>query len=117
MPSLFEDATPHADGYREISPARLAHTPAKPRLIDVREPSEYAGELGHVEGAELVPLATLGSAASSWPREEPIVVICRSGARSGRAAAQLVKMGFAKVMNLTGGMLAWNGAALPIVRA
>jgi rhodanese-related sulfurtransferase len=43
-----------------------------------------------------------------------MVMICRSGNRSGRAAQALASIGFSRVMNLTGGMLAWNAAGLPI---
>lgn len=86
----------------------------KVRIIDVREPSEWTGELGHVAEAELVPLATVGTAANGWDRNAPIVCICRSGGRSGRAAEQLVGMGFKDVTNMTGGMLAWKDAGLPV---
>jgi rhodanese-related sulfurtransferase len=44
-------------------------------------------------------------------------MVCRSGARSGRAAAALLGMGFTDVTNLTGGMLAWNAAGLPVVQS
>lgn len=80
------------------------------RLIDVREVHEFDGELGHVPNAELVPLGTLGEVAASWSREEPLVMVCRSGARSDRATLKLESMGFRKVANLTGGMLGWNAA-------
>jgi glyoxylase-like metal-dependent hydrolase (beta-lactamase superfamily II) len=53
-----------------------------------------------------VPLATLGACAASWRKDEEILLVCRSGARSGRAAQALVAAGFQKVMNLAGGMLA-----------
>jgi rhodanese-related sulfurtransferase len=89
---------------------------AKLRLVDVREPDEFVGELGHVDGAELVPLATVGAVAQGWPRDQTLVMICRSGGRSGRAARELVGLGFTTVMNLKGGMLAWNAASLPVVR-
>lgn len=117
MTTLFEAATPHPNGYRDLSTAALAGAPHRPRIIDVREPDEYVGELGHVEGAELVPLATVGRAAHGWPRDESLVLVCRSGKRSGRAASELVAMGFTAVMNLEGGMLAWNAGALPVVRS
>lgn len=116
MTVLYETATRHPAGYREISPAQVAPFCGKVRLIDVREPSEYVGELGHAPAAELVPLATVEDAAASWDRDQEIVILCRSGARSGRAAATLASMGFRTVMNMTGGMLAWNEAGLPIER-
>lgn len=103
----------HADiSVNEV--AALKHGAA--RLIDVREPHEYSGELGHVAHSELVPLATVNDAAAKWDREQPLVMICRSGARSGRAAAALAAMGFKSVHNMVGGMLAWNEAGLPTRR-
>ena len=98
----------------EITPSSVAAAGARFRIIDVREPAEFTGELGHVAGAELVPLATVESAARGWDKEQEIVMVCRSGARSGRAAALLASMGFRHVMNMTGGMLAWNEARLPV---
>jgi len=114
-PSLYGRAGPGPGGYREIDPEIVAATRGV-HVIDVREPAELTSELGHVRGVEPVPLATLEAAARSWPRAREIVVICRSGARSSRAAALLAAMGFAKVMNMTGGMIAWNEAHLPIER-
>ena len=86
------------------------------RLVDVREPDEYTGELGHVPGAELVPLAQIDAASEAWDRTLPLVLICRSGARSGRAAAALVAKGFTRPINMTGGMLAWNACSFPVER-
>ena len=86
------------------------------RVIDVREPGEFTGELGHIEGAELVPLATLPEAARTWARDAELVVVCRSGARSSRAADVLRGLGFERVVNMSGGMTAWNAAGLPVTR-
>ena len=86
----------------------------KVRIIDVREPSEWTGELGHVAEAELVPLATVSAAAGGWDRHAPIVCVCRSGARSARAAETLASLGFQDVTNMVGGMLAWNQGGLPV---
>ena len=79
------------------------------KLIDVREPSEYAN--GHIKGAENVPLASLSSVAVTWNREQPIVLICHSGKRSGRGAISLAQKGFEKVASLAGGMLAWGATS------
>ena len=114
MTLLHQTASPHPGGYRDIDPARVVAAGEQVRIVDVREPAEYTGELGHAPGAELVPLGTLEQAARSWDRAQEIVVVCRSGARSGRAAALLASMGFRHVMNLTGGMLAWSAAKLPV---
>jgi len=93
---------------RDIDPAELVRLGKSVRVIDVREPAEAAGELGRIPAAELVPLATVESAAESWKKDEPLVLVCRSGARSSRAASHLAALGFRHVMNLRGGMLAWN---------
>lgn len=82
------------------------------RLIDVRELEEYQGELGHVAGSELLPLGTVERSVESWDREQPIVILCRSGARSGRAAKSLESMGFKRVASMRGGMLEWNRSAI-----
>jgi rhodanese-related sulfurtransferase len=83
-------------------------------VIDVREPDEYRGELGHVPQAELVPLGALPAASHGLPRDRPLVVICRSGGRSGRAAMDLAQMGFARVASLQGGMREWQSRKLPV---
>lgn len=106
----------HPDGYRELPPEGAQAHLDRFRLVDVREPWEFAGgPLGHIEGAELVPLGTLVDAAAGWDRSRPILVVCRSGARSGRAASALARLGFAHVYNLVGGMLVWNANGLPVV--
>lgn len=81
---------------------------ANVRLVDVRNPDEFEGPLGHLDNAELVPLMELVHNAEGWDRDQPIVTICRSGGRSDRAALELEKMGFARVASMTGGMLAVN---------
>jgi sulfur dioxygenase len=83
------------------------------RLIDVREPPEFDGELGHIEGAELLPLGDLRAVLAPWNRDASLVLVCRSGARSAQAALILEAAGFTRVANLAGGMIAWRGAGLP----
>ena len=78
------------------------------RLVDVREPDEYNGPLGHVPDAALVPLGTLSAVAATWDPAEPVVLICRSGARSDRGALALEALGFALVSSMTGGTVGWN---------
>jgi rhodanese-related sulfurtransferase len=113
---IYEKATPNALGYREAPPELVVPHRGKVHMVDVREPDEFIGELGHVEGAELVPLAGLETAAAAWNKEEELILLCRSGARSGRGAAALTRMGFTKVVNMSGGMLAVHAARLPWVR-
>lgn len=116
MTMLYEDAKPVQPGYRDVDPVRVDAARGKTRIVDVREPAEFTGELGHIPEAELVPLGTIESAAKGWDRDQEIVLVCRSGNRSGRAAAALAAMGFRRAMNMVGGMLAWNDAKLPVER-
>jgi glyoxylase-like metal-dependent hydrolase (beta-lactamase superfamily II) len=78
------------------------------RLIDVRGEGEFYGDLGHIQGSELVFLGALESQASQWDRSARYVTVCRSGGRSGRAATMMEKMGFKNVASMAGGMLVWN---------
>ena len=78
------------------------------RIIDVREPDEFTGELGHIEKAELVPLGQLQNAAKDWDVNEKLLMVCRSGKRSADACRMLTEMNFTDVTNLVGGMIAWN---------
>jgi rhodanese-related sulfurtransferase len=103
-------------GYRDVNPATVAHTREHVRVVDVRESHEFYGELGHVPGAELVPLGHLLTAAPHWAKDHPIVLVCRSGARSGNAAHALTRLGFKHVMNMVGGMMAWSAEGLPVER-
>lgn len=112
--SLFELATPNPRGYRDLTADKLPLPPQGFLLIDVREPSEFSGELGHIPGSQLVPLAAVLSRAIEWDKVEPVVLVCRSGGRSGNAAQALVQLGFRQVMNLVGGMLHWNAVGLPV---
>ncbi len=76
------------------------------QLIDVREPGEVA--LGTIPGAVNIPVGELPNRLGELDPGRPVVLLCRSGARSGQAADYLSANGFADVTNLTGGMLAFN---------
>ena len=103
--------------FTNVTPYQVHAAPrAGRRLIDVREAHELAGDLGHIAGVEHVPLATVADAARAWDRDADLLVICRSGGRSARAAEILLSLGFRRVENLAGGMLAWNAAGLPVER-
>ena len=84
--------------------------PAPPLVIDVREPREY--QHGHIPQAQLIPLPTLLAAPPDLPRDRPVVLVCRGGRRSTRAAALLGGNGNAQIAVLEGGMLAWEAAGL-----
>ena len=82
-------------------------------LIDVSEPAEYAA--GHAAGARNVPLGKLDG-AKELPTNKtlPLILMCASGARSSRAAAQLRKAGHEKAVSLAGGIAAWRDAGFPV---
>ncbi len=85
------------------------------RLIDVREPHEWNGELGHIKGAQLIPMNEVPMNLDQLKQDEEILLICRSGNRSGRIGMYLDQQGY-QVTNLLGGMLDWNALKLPVSR-
>ena len=87
-------------------------TPAPPLLLDVREYPEFAA--GHLKGAQLIPLAEIERRASELPKDRLIVSMCRSGPRCAKAASILARLGFTNVSQLTGGVMAWEKAGLPL---
>ena len=91
--------------------------PNPPRLIDVREPNEWIGELGHIDGAELMPLGTVQASADKVRGEtREIISICKMGGRAMQAAQFWAQQGLT-VKVLQGGMTAWHAAKLPTTKA
>jgi glyoxylase-like metal-dependent hydrolase (beta-lactamase superfamily II)/rhodanese-related sulfurtransferase len=95
-------------GIWEVQPHWLEEHLREVQIVDVREPDEFNGALGHVPGAVLIPLGGLQQRSSELKKTDPVVVVCRSGARSAQASVMLGKAGFDKVANLAGGMLRWR---------
>jgi len=83
-------------------------------VLDVREDNEY--KMGHVLNSRQIPLGKLDERIGELEKykEQPIVVVCRTGARSCSAYATLGKYGFTQVYNLAGGVTAWQKANLPL---
>ena len=100
----------------ELTPQQAAARLAEFEAIDVRGEHEFAGPLGRVAGARLIPLPVLAQRTGEIPRDQSLLLICRSGVRSAKACAQLAELGFGPTVNLTGGMIAWNLARLPVER-
>jgi sulfur dioxygenase len=105
----------------ELSPKEVVERcqgASPPLLLDVREPEEFVGELGHIEGALLVPMDALEHRLPklSGYVDRDVVVVCRAGARSASAGAILRRGGFHQVYNMGGGMLSWLAAGLPVQR-
>ncbi|SNR51356.1 MULTISPECIES: molybdopterin-synthase adenylyltransferase MoeB [Hymenobacter] len=101
-----------AVGVTSISVAELQQqleSDFPPFLLDVREAHEYAA--GHLPGATLLPLSNLDKGVAAVPKQHPVVVYCRSGSRSAQAVERLqTQYGFANLLNLDGGFLAWQEA-------
>ena len=81
-------------------------------VVDVRDPGEYGA--GHILGAKNVPLSRLDDGELAKRKERPVIVYCDGGERAGKAISALKKQGFARVVNLSGGIKAWQQAGLPV---
>lgn len=81
-------------------------------IVDVREKREW--ERGHVDAALLIPVNELPARHHEIPRGTDVIVMCRSGSRSAIAQQLLHRLGFERVANLEGGVLAWSKSALPL---
>ena len=77
----------------------------KPRIIDVREPNEY--QINRIPGSALIPLGDVPKRYGELNPDEELVVHCKSGVRSAKAADFLRSVGFKRVLNLKGGILDW----------
>jgi len=86
-------------------------------VIDVCETEEFAA--GHVGGAKNIPLNQLEEklAATVKNKAVPLILVCQTGARSGRAVAIAKKLGYEQAQNLTGGLKTWRAANLPVEKA
>jgi rhodanese-related sulfurtransferase len=88
------------DEYREQFYKKSKH-----QLIDVREKSEFKS--GHLPKAINIPLGQIKNRLDAISRDQPVVLVCASGNRSGMAAQTLAKAGYDEVYNLKGGTMSW----------
>jgi rhodanese-related sulfurtransferase len=95
----------------EVPSVTATDLPADYVLIDVREPDEWAR--GHAPGAVHVPLGQVPDRLGELPTDADVVVVCHGGGRSSRATAWLLDNGY-QCRNLTGGMVAYAAAGLPL---
>jgi len=105
-------------GANSVSPAEAVTliNREKAVLVDVSEPAEFAA--AHAKGSKNVPFGGLETSAA-LPKNKalPVIVVCPTGARAGRAAATLRKLGYEKAHALAGGLAAWREASLPTEKA
>lgn len=106
-------------GFKSVSSAEFAQIigdTATVQLLDVRTKEEY--EEGHIADALLVDFYSYNfeeQATAKLSKEKAVAVYCRSGRRSASAAQKLMKLGY-EVINLDGGILAWQHAKMPIAK-
>jgi len=84
------------------------------QVIDVREFSEFHSE--RIADAQLMPLSNFEKHADEIDHSKPVYLMCRSGNRAKQAAEKLARKGFTDIHVVEGGMLAWTGARLPVVK-
>lgn len=109
----------HGDAPAQLAAADLQRMMMEKRklfLLDCREPREYNDELGHIAGSALIPMGEVAARLGDIPSDIPVISICRSGKRAARIAQLLNGAGRQEVWVLTGGMIAWNQAGLPVER-
>jgi rhodanese-related sulfurtransferase len=102
-------------GIWEVGAAWLEENLARVYLLDVREVAEFSGSLGHIAGANLIPLGELAANTELLSRDRPIVAVCRAGARSAQATVILQRAGINDVASLAGGMLRWRSCGYETV--
>lgn len=86
-------------------------------VIDVRDADEFA--TGHIGGAKNVPLAQLGDKLPGLVKNKalPLILVCATGARAGRAVAVAKKLGYEQAQAMGGGLKSWKDATLPVEKA
>ena len=100
-----------------LETTRLMNQGANVLVLDVRDAAEYAA--GHLPRARNVPLKDIASRAGEFAKykSKPVIVTCRTGARSGAAVRALKAAGFEQVYQLKGGLAAWQQASLPLEKS
>jgi len=115
---LFNIFGPRLRGYQVVNPTSatqlINHSDAL--IVDVRQDNEF--QKGHIINSKHIPLAFLNERLSDLNtyKNKPVIAVCRSGHRSAQACSSLKKAGFESVYNLGGGVLAWEGANLPLTK-
>jgi rhodanese-related sulfurtransferase len=82
-------------------------------VLDVREPDEW--NEAHIAGTTLIPLGELQARVNELPKDQEIVVVCRSGNRSAQARDLLLNEGFTQVTSMAGGLNQWKAVGYPTV--
>jgi rhodanese-related sulfurtransferase len=100
-----------------VNPDQVNEKLSELKIVDVRMPDEFTGELGHIKGASLSTLQTdLDPYLDSLDKDQNYVFICRSGNRSGIATQMAESKGFKHSYNMKGGMIAWKALGFEVQR-
>jgi rhodanese-related sulfurtransferase len=103
------------NGFKELDPLAVKTIAASgAHLIDVRTADEVAQ--GVIDGAIHIPLHLLPLRAADIPQDKPVVIYCRSGARSAQACSFMASKGYSNMHNLSGGIMAWARSGNAISR-
>ena len=101
------------DAAAAIDPAAAPDPATRPLIIDVREPDEFVAE--RIAGVVLLPISQFVARHQELPKDRPLLMLCAAGSRSTSATMYLLQAGWTDVRNVTGGMIGWRYAGLPIV--
>ncbi len=97
----------------DVQTAKDLHGREDVLFIDVREQHEY--DQGHIPGITLIPLSEVQGREAEFPKDKPVILTCRSGARSGKVQAYLQQyFQHTNLSNMEGGILAWSAAKYPV---
>jgi rhodanese-related sulfurtransferase len=99
---------------RQVPAVSVDQIPSGAFLLDVREHDEW--EAGHAPDAHHVPMHDVPARLAEIPTDSDVVVACRMGSRSARVTAYLLAQGWESVVNLEGGMQAWQASGRPVQR-
>jgi len=116
--AIFENLIPNEMGCYDIKPEELKKLFSDCHVVDVRRPDEWVSELGHISGVQFATLETnfvkFIDAIPSAQKNDTWVFVCRSGARSAKAAAIAIQKGIPMAHNMMGGMIQWNNLGFPV---
>lgn len=93
---------------------RMREDPDGALLVDVREQHEF--DEVRAPGAVLMPMSSLAARAGELPSDRPLMIVCHSGSRSSAVTSFLARAGRTDVVNVAGGMEAWERGGLPVKR-
>jgi hydroxyacylglutathione hydrolase len=117
MSDPFIKTAKNLGGVPTVSPKDVQDCANQCKIVDVRRPDEFTGELGHIGGATLSTLETdFEKFIGTLSKDPTYVFVCRSGGRSGEATRIALSKGFKSAYNMQGGMLAWNDFGFKVER-